>query len=75
MTGVVVEVSSVSLSVSGSLEALVIGLSGPAGSAWEQGGDEVGGEVQTIARDAIEFARIVSGRAQGDGLLGARVVF
>lgn len=47
--------SSVSLSVSSSLEAVVIGLSGPAGGAWKQSGDEVG--VLTVRRHRLPNAR------------------
>lgn len=45
-------------------------LTGPAGGRW--GGGE-GGEVLEL--DAVEFCRIVSGRAAGDGLLATRVNF
>ncbi len=45
-------------------------LTGPAGGHFRRG---VGGE--RIEMAALEFARILSGRAQGDGLLAVRVVF
>ena len=45
-------------------------LTGPAGGAWEHGS---GGTEITL--DAIEFCRIVSGRARGEGLLGHAVPF
>ncbi len=44
-------------------------LTGPAGGSWDRGsGDPVG-------LDAVEFCRILSGRAGGQGLLGTRVNF
>ena len=45
-------------------------LSGPAGGTWSQGVD---GEEHAL--DAIEFARIMSGRASGTGLLTRTVPF
>lgn len=51
-------------------EAFELELTGPAGGRFRRG---VGGE--HIEMDAIEFARALSGRAQGTGLLGIRVVF
>jgi len=45
-------------------------LTGPAGGTFVQEGD---GPV--IERDAVEFCRILSGRAAGDGLLATRVLF
>ena len=45
-------------------------LTGPAGGSWSSGAD---GEELTL--DAIEFARILSGRAEGSGLLGHAVPF
>jgi uncharacterized protein (TIGR03083 family) len=45
-------------------------LHGPAGGTFVQGD---GGPV--IARDAVEFCRILSGRAAGDGLLATKVLF
>lgn len=45
-------------------------LSGPAGGEFSQGD---GGE--RLELDAIEFCRALSGRADGDGLLGVRVLF
>jgi uncharacterized protein (TIGR03083 family) len=45
-------------------------LSGPAGGRFQRGN---GGE--HLEMDAIEFARVLSGRALGAGLLGVRVVF
>jgi uncharacterized protein (TIGR03083 family) len=44
-------------------------LTGPAGGAWSQGD----GEAITI--DAVEFCRIVSGRASGSGLVAHQVPF
>ena len=45
-------------------------LDGPAGGSWARG--EGGAELQL---DAVEFCRILSGRAQGDGLLTTEVPF
>lgn len=45
-------------------------LTGPAGGAFAQGN---GGE--RLELDAVEFCRVLSGRAEGDGLLGVRVLF
>jgi uncharacterized protein (TIGR03083 family) len=45
-------------------------LTGPAGGAFSQGD---GGE--PLELDAVEFCRVLSGRAEGDGLLGVRVLF
>ena len=45
-------------------------LTGPAGGTWSQGS---GGE--DIVLDAVEFARVVSGRATGEGLLAQQVPF
>ena len=45
-------------------------LAGPAGGSWTVGTDGV-----TIDTDAVEFCRIVSGRAPGDGLLTTQVPF
>ena len=45
-------------------------LTGPAGGAFAQGD---GGE--RLELDAVEFCRVLSGRAEGDGLLGVRVLF
>ena len=45
-------------------------LPGPIGRHYEQGSDGV-----QIEADAVEFCRILSGRAAGDGLLGVRVLF
>jgi hypothetical protein len=42
-------------------------LSGPAGGRWSRG------TVEPIETDAVEFARALSGRAAGEGLLGRRV--
>lgn len=47
-------------------------LSGPAGGAFSGGGEEV---AEPIELDAVEFCRIVSGRATGDGLLTQPVPF
>ena len=45
-------------------------LTGPAGGGFAQGR---GGE--RLELDAVEFCRVLSGRAEGDGLLGVRVLF
>ncbi|MBW3605305.1 MAG: maleylpyruvate isomerase family mycothiol-dependent enzyme [Actinobacteria bacterium] len=45
-------------------------LTGPAGATYVQG---TGGPTLTL--DAVEFCRILSGRADGDGLLTTRVLF
>lgn len=45
-------------------------LSGPAGGTYVQGH---GGQI--IERDTIDFCRILSGRAPGDGLLATKVLF
>jgi uncharacterized protein (TIGR03083 family) len=45
-------------------------LTGSAGGEWSSG---VGGPILTL--DAVDFARTVSGRAAGDGLLGQQVPF
>lgn len=45
-------------------------LTGPAGGAFAQGD---GGE--RLELDAVEFCRVLSGRAEGNGLLGVRVLF
>ena len=45
-------------------------LTGPAGGSFAQGD---GGE--RLELDAVEFCRVLSGRAEGDGLLGVRVLF
>ncbi len=45
-------------------------LTGPAGGTWSTG---TGGEEITL--DAIEFCRIASGRARGEGLLAHEVPF
>jgi hypothetical protein len=44
-------------------------LTGPAGGTWSHGDGE------ELALDAIEFCRVVSGRAPGAGLLAQRVQF
>lgn len=51
-------------------QPFLLTLSGPAGGVFLQG---EGGEA--IELDAIEFCRVVSGRADGDGLLATRVLF
>jgi uncharacterized protein (TIGR03083 family) len=43
-------------------------LTGPAGGRWGAGGPE-------LELDAIEFCRVLSGRGQGEGLLGVEVPF
>lgn len=50
--------------------AFELHLSGPAGGRFRQG---YGGA--RIEMDAVEFCRVLSGRAPGDGLLGSRVLF
>jgi uncharacterized protein (TIGR03083 family) len=45
-------------------------LTGPAGGSWSHGSDG-----ETIELDAVEFCRILSGRATGDGLLATPVPF
>ncbi|MFC5728629.1 MULTISPECIES: maleylpyruvate isomerase family mycothiol-dependent enzyme [Nocardioides] len=45
-------------------------LTGPAGGAFAQGD-----EGERLELDAVEFCRVLSGRADGDGLLGVRVLF
>lgn len=45
-------------------------LSGPAGGSWSSGS---GGK--QIELDAVEFARVLSGRAAGSGLLATQVPF
>lgn len=45
-------------------------LTGPAGGQWQRG---TGGE--QIAMDALDFARVLSGRATGEGLLSTQVLF
>lgn len=47
-------------------------LTGPAGGSWTFGGD---GDPSTLELDAVEFARILSGRGSGEGLLATRVPF
>jgi uncharacterized protein (TIGR03083 family) len=51
-------------------QAVRLTLTGPAGGTWAHGS---GGEELTL--DAVEFCRVVSGRAQGAGLLGYSVPF
>jgi uncharacterized protein (TIGR03083 family) len=48
----------------------VLTLTGPAGGTYE-----FGSAGQTLAYDAVEFCRILSGRGDGDGLLRTRVPF
>jgi hypothetical protein len=43
-------------------------LTGPAGGIWSTGGEE-------ITLDAVEFCRILAGRAAGAGLLASAVPF
>lgn len=45
-------------------------LTGPAGGRYRQGTDG-----QHLTLDAVEFARILSGRAEGTGLMATRVLF
>ncbi len=44
-------------------------LTGPAGGSWERG------QAEPITLDAIEFCRVLSGRAPGEGLLATPVPF
>jgi uncharacterized protein (TIGR03083 family) len=50
-------------------QACVVHLSGPAGGDWRFGKDG------PIELDAVEFCRVLSGRAPGEGLLGVQVPF
>ena len=50
----------------------VLHLSGPAGGSFTQGG---GPDREEIALDAVEFCRVLSGRAPGAGLLATAVPF
>jgi hypothetical protein len=50
--------------------AYTLHLDGPAGGTWSHGSD--GPEYRL---DALEFCRILSGRASGDGLLTTEVPF
>jgi hypothetical protein len=50
-------------------------LEGPAGGTFLQGSGTQGSEGEEIAVDAVEFCRIVSGRAIGAGLLTQEVAF
>lgn len=45
-------------------------LHGPAGGRFRQGEDG-----ETIEMDAVEFCRVLSGRAEGEGLLATRILF
>jgi uncharacterized protein (TIGR03083 family) len=45
-------------------------LTGPAGGSWSRGE-----EAPTIAMDAIDFCRVISGRGTGEGLLAVQVPF
>jgi uncharacterized protein (TIGR03083 family) len=45
-------------------------LTGPAGGTFAQGD-----EGERLELDAVEFCRVLSGRTEGDGLLGVRVLF
>ena len=49
-------------------------LTGPAGGAWEFPAPE-GGAAEVHELDAVQFARIASGRGSGTGLLATRVPF
>lgn len=51
-------------------QPFVLHLTGPAGGSWAQG---TGGEDITV--DAVEFCRMLSGRATGEGLLTQQVPF
>lgn len=50
-------------------------LTGPAGGTWTFGGGGAAGDPPRLELDAVEFARILSGRGSGDGLLAIRVPF
>lgn len=51
-------------------------LTGPAGGDFRQGGqDGPDGQPPVLEHDAVEFCRILSGRAPGTGLLATRVLF
>ncbi len=50
-------------------------LTGPAGGAWSSGTGSSGTDGTELTLDAIEFCRILSGRAPGEGLLGHQVPF
>jgi uncharacterized protein (TIGR03083 family) len=47
-------------------------LSGPAGGVWASG---AAGEPEQLTLDAVEFCRVLSGRADGAGLLATQVPF
>jgi hypothetical protein len=47
-------------------------LTGPAGGRWRGGGEDAAAVVE---KDAVAFARTLSGRATGAGLLSRRVPF
>jgi uncharacterized protein (TIGR03083 family) len=51
-------------------QPFVLTLNGPAGGTFTQGD-----RGERLDLDAVEFCRALSGRAEGDGLLGARVLF
>lgn len=50
-------------------------LTGPAGGTWTQGSTNQGSGGEVLQLDAVEFCRIVSGRAAGEGLLAQPVPF
>ncbi|WP_200959117.1 maleylpyruvate isomerase family mycothiol-dependent enzyme [Nocardioides sp. Soil796] len=54
-------------------QAYHLELTGPAGGQWAS--DELRSGTDTIAMDAVEFCRILSGRATGTGLLTTSVPF
>jgi uncharacterized protein (TIGR03083 family) len=51
-------------------QPVALTLTGPAGGHWEQGSSG-----ERLEFDAVEFCRILSGRAEGQGLLATRVNF
>jgi len=55
--------------------SFTLSLAGPAGGTFRQGDAQEGDGGEDIAVDAVEFCRIVSGRASGAGLLTQEVAF
>jgi hypothetical protein len=51
-------------------QAYRLTLDGPAGGVWQQGPDGA-----DLGLDAVEFARLLSGRGHGEGLLAVPVPF
>lgn len=54
-------------------QAFDLALTGPAGGRFTRG--EEGADPEVVGLDAVEFCRILSGRAQGSGLLATAVPF